>query len=281
MTRNQTGAIEPIEAAILDVNNLLITGLSDIVVSIRRISDDYFLDFSDNIFKNTGWITRQQTLTEVDLTNAPGEYSYSWDTSLITNETANDTYAIRVDQEPLDQVANTPQFGEIKAGQYVDNIDAAITTRATPTQVKTQADQALVDYDPPTGAELAATEAAIRGSDSDDLKTISDQIDGVPATTDVVLTAAHGSGSWVGLGSPTTIADAVWNALFASYESTGTMGLIMKMIRALISAEMEQDPTANEWIVKDPDTGLSWFSFDTVNIAGDPASVNVYKRIPK
>jgi hypothetical protein len=35
-------------------------------------------------------------------------------------------------------------------------VDAAVSTRATPAQVKTQSDQALVDYDPATGAEVAA-----------------------------------------------------------------------------------------------------------------------------
>ena len=47
------------------------------------------------------------------------------------------------------------------------------------TDVKVQADAALTDYDAPTKAELDVTESAIRGADSDTLKSLSDQIDGV------------------------------------------------------------------------------------------------------
>jgi hypothetical protein len=230
-TRNQTGATESIQAAILDENNLAITGLSDIVVSIRRISDDFFYDFSDDTFKTSGWTTKEQTLSEVDATDAPGEYAYSWDTSAITNETANDTYVIKVEQSPLDAARNVPQYGEIKAGQYVDYIDASIN--------------------------------------------------GVPAATDTTLSSAHGSGSWEGTPSAAEMAAAVWNALHDSYEAADSMGYVMKLIRALVTSEMEQDPTANQWKIKDPDTGADWITFDTVNADGNPASVSIYKRTPE
>jgi len=51
--------------------------------------------------------------------------------------------------------------------------------------VNAEADQALVDYDPPTYTELIATEAAIRGADSDDLKDISDQLDAVEPEAEI------------------------------------------------------------------------------------------------
>lgn len=40
-------------------------------------------------------------------------------------------------------------------------LDAAVSTRATPTEVKTQADQALIDYDPPTFTEMDDGHTAI------------------------------------------------------------------------------------------------------------------------
>lgn len=46
-------------------------------------------------------------------------------------------------------------------------------------EVNTQVDTALADYDGPTKAELDTSESNIRGTDSDTLKTISDQLDGV------------------------------------------------------------------------------------------------------
>lgn len=56
--------------------------------------------------------------------------------------------------------------------------------------INAEADQALVDYDPPTHTEmtneLATTESNIRGSDSDDLKDISDQLDLVYVDTQAI-----------------------------------------------------------------------------------------------
>lgn len=129
--RIQTGATEPIEVLALDAALDPVTGKTDLLLSIRRKSDDFFYDFDDDTFKTSGWTDRQVALTEVDATNAPGEYAYDWDTSAITNETADDTYEIRVDQDPGTDVKNLPQVGEIKLGQFVDNIDAAISSRSS------------------------------------------------------------------------------------------------------------------------------------------------------
>lgn len=49
-------------------------------------------------------------------------------------------------------------------------------------EVNTEVDTALADYDGPTKAEIDATESNIRGADSDTLKDISDQIDGLDFT---------------------------------------------------------------------------------------------------
>lgn len=43
----------------------------------------------------------------------------------------------------------------------LSNLDVAVSTRATPAQVNAECDQALVDYNPPTKAELDSAEAAI------------------------------------------------------------------------------------------------------------------------
>jgi len=49
----------------------------------------------------------------------------------------------------------------------------------SPAEVNSEVDTALGDYDGPTKAELDSAESSIRGADGDDLKSISDQIDGI------------------------------------------------------------------------------------------------------
>jgi len=54
--------------------------------------------------------------------------------------------------------------------------------------VKTQADTALTDYDPPTRTELDDAVTELKGSDEDTHKTLSDQIDGIASSTPVNVT---------------------------------------------------------------------------------------------
>lgn len=63
------------------------------------------------------------------------------------------------------------------ASEYDTQLDANVSTRATPAQVATE----LGTYDAPTKAELDTAESNIRGADSDTLKTLSEQIDAVSA----------------------------------------------------------------------------------------------------
>jgi hypothetical protein len=111
------GTTERIEAVVLDGSLAPLTGLTTVVVSIRRASDDTFYDFNDFTFKASGWTTRQQQMSEIDSANAPGEYAYDWDTSAMTNPERDDTYEIRVDETT--SAANVPQVGELKIDQWV------------------------------------------------------------------------------------------------------------------------------------------------------------------
>lgn len=131
--RIQTGETERIEVVALDASRDPVTGKSDLLLQIRRVSDGQYYDFNDDTFKAAGWTTRQQALTETDATNDPGNYHYDFDTSAITNPTADDTYQMRVDQSPGTDVKNLPATGELHVGQFVDDIDAAISTRSSHT----------------------------------------------------------------------------------------------------------------------------------------------------
>jgi hypothetical protein len=126
--RIQTGDTERIEAVVLDGSLDPLTGKTDILLSIRRVSDGQWYDFSDDTFKASGWTTRQEQMTETDATNDPGTYHSDFDTSAITNAAADDTYEVRVDQSPGTDAANLPLVGEIKVGGFVDDIDQALST---------------------------------------------------------------------------------------------------------------------------------------------------------
>lgn len=173
--RYQTDETIPIEVLALDASLDPLTGLTDLLLSIRRKSDDFFYDFNDDTFKSTGWTTRQQALSEISAANAPGEYGHDWDTSAITNAVDDDTYMIRVDQSPGTNAANMPQTGEIILGQYVDDIDAAVSSRATQADI-------LSDATPFAGANIDAA--------------ISSRSSHSAADVDTTLTASHGAGAW-------------------------------------------------------------------------------------
>ncbi len=93
-----SGETERVEILALNASLGALTGLTDLLVSIRRTSDGYWYDFADDTFKNAGWTTRQIAMAEVSAVTAAGEYYHDFDTSAITNPTDADIYEVRVDQ---------------------------------------------------------------------------------------------------------------------------------------------------------------------------------------
>lgn len=94
-----------------------VTGSTTVVVAIQRVSDGFWYDFNDDVFKSVGWTTRQTQMTEVSATLAPGEYRYDFDTSIISTPTADDTYLIHID-ETGGIAINVPMSGEVKVDQW-------------------------------------------------------------------------------------------------------------------------------------------------------------------
>ncbi len=123
-TRIQNSQTEQIRVTALDIEAAYITGLTDVLLEIRRESDGYYLDFNDSTFKNSGWTTRQEQMAELDVTNSPGTYFYNFDTTGFSD----DNYYIRVTSATA---YNTPWEGELKVGDYVDNLDATVSSRAS------------------------------------------------------------------------------------------------------------------------------------------------------
>lgn len=128
--RIQTNQKEPIVALILDSNGDELTGKTNIKIKIRRVSDGLYFDWNDNTFKAPATATQLlETLSEVDSTYSPGEYELDtvdhasgFDTSKIVNANDDDVYFITAIQDGGSDAANVPLIGELKVGNYVDNI---------------------------------------------------------------------------------------------------------------------------------------------------------------
>ena len=120
-----TGKKEPVNLLVLDTSGAALSGKTDIKISIRRTSDDKGYDWSNDTFATTP-TTPKQVLTEVGTT---GEYKLNtanhvngFDTSKITNATANDAYIVKVFQDGGQDAANLPVTAELKVGHHVDDI---------------------------------------------------------------------------------------------------------------------------------------------------------------
>jgi hypothetical protein len=139
------GDKEPIEAVAVDALNNRLSSLTNLKLQVRRTSDNLYLDWTDSTFKASPtqlW----QTLSEVDDTDSEGEYNLDvpgsheggFDTSLLVNPASEDTYRMLVVQDGSPQNAdNMPQIGHLKVGGFIDYIDEAISSQASPSEVTT------------------------------------------------------------------------------------------------------------------------------------------------
>lgn len=126
----QTGSTENISVLVLDIDGAPLPGKTDIKIKMRRISDGKYLDWADMRFKDgpsVSWLL--YPLTEINSTYSPGEYQISFNTSLITNPIANDTYSIVVLQDGGTDAANLPLSDNFVVGTWVDHVGAANAPR--------------------------------------------------------------------------------------------------------------------------------------------------------
>ena len=118
-----SGAPEPIRVEYLIDGEPVLSSIT-VKADVRRVGGQV-LDWNDATFKAIGSVVqRYVTLTE-DGASYPGRYSYTWNTSTITNAAASDVYQVMVydDSEIIG-------MGEIRVGT-VDTIDdtaADVTT---------------------------------------------------------------------------------------------------------------------------------------------------------
>lgn len=89
-----SGAPEPIRVEYLIDGEPVLSSIT-VKADVRRVGGQV-LDWSDSTFKAVGSVVqRYVTLTE-DGASYPGRYSYTWDTSTITNAAASDVYQVMV-----------------------------------------------------------------------------------------------------------------------------------------------------------------------------------------
>lgn len=234
-------AKEPVEVQVFDEAERLLKGKTDIYVRIRRHADDLYFDWSDATFKAAASVVQmEQVLKEVSATYSPGIYRLDrttipahvkgFDTAIITNPGSGDIYEVTILQIGGTDAAGMPTgfelhvdptivtptliadavWDEQKAGHNLPGtFGEEVQTHATQAEAQAAATAALNTYDPPTKAELDAAELAIRGADGDDLKALSDQLDGKPtaAQIDTQLSGTHGAGAWDGTASDWSTAE--------------------------------------------------------------------------
>lgn len=137
------GDTEPVGVYVIDASRNLLTGLTNLKLRVRRLSDDYHLDWSDSTFKAAP-NQLLMALSEVDGTYSPGEYQLDsaphidgFNTGAIANALSADSYFLTVIQDGTPQNAgNLPFHGEIETGGWVENIDEPISNQATPDEVR-------------------------------------------------------------------------------------------------------------------------------------------------
>lgn len=116
--RIQNGQTETIVAMMVKSRSPL-SGLTDVLLTIRRTSDDYFYDFDDNTFKNAGWVEKEYTMGEV---GTSGQYEYDFNTTGFSDDTYICTMTCATSND------STPQIGELIVGGYIDYIDYPISS---------------------------------------------------------------------------------------------------------------------------------------------------------
>lgn len=122
-TRVQTGEKDRIQVYALDSSNAGVTGAT-ITLSIGRQSDGFYWSGTGYTSAFTGL-----TMTETDSVNLPGVYHYDFTPrGPAASFTLNATTLTA-------GVANAPWHGELKAGDWVDNIDAAVSSRGSATDL--------------------------------------------------------------------------------------------------------------------------------------------------
>ncbi len=177
--RIQTGGVLPIAILAVTKSGAPLTGATDLFIRVFRRSDNFFIDWADDTFKASGHTTINQILAEVNATNAAGVYEFAgdWDTSTIVSPVADDSYVIYPLQTPGTN-AVLPGPIDVLTGEFVDDIDAAITSRATQADI-------LSDATPFDGADIDAAISS-RAAPGAAMDLVAGAVDAAAIATDAI-----------------------------------------------------------------------------------------------
>ena len=185
-------------------------GSETVALAIMKASNSQWLDFNDDTFKASGWTSKTVNLTE-DSTN--GFYYYIFDPS--ASETSAEEYVFLADNASAtygDHQSETVTYQNIGTGTSTliasDNIGINWADVAAPTTT------------------VGLTNTTI--STSQAITSVSGSVGSVAAGVTVSTNNDKTGYSIADSTSDAVIADAVWNALVASYGSANTYGALVE-----------------------------------------------------
>lgn len=146
-----TDSTEPIEVQLFDYTGVPLLGKTDIKIQVRRIRDDYYLDWSDDTLKvPTSVVQRHLALQEVSALYNPGLYRLNdWphvnglNLAAITNHGVDDIYDVTIVQDGGTDAIGLPIGFELKVGALADKIQGLPSNVADAVWDAMQADHTL------------------------------------------------------------------------------------------------------------------------------------------
>lgn len=227
--RYQNSATIPITVTVLNSARAKVTGLTDVLLTIRRESDDQYFDFDDSSFKGSGWVDRDLQMGGKDATNSPGVYFYDWDTTGLSD----DEYHLEISSATA---ANSPWADWVYVGDYVDNIDAPISgantvipdaagTAPTAVENRQEMDSNSVDF------STIITALGTAGAGLTDLGGMSTTMKGQILTEVVKLLVTQLTESYAANGVAPTLAQAQFaiHQMLMQFGISGTSWTVRKL----------------------------------------------------
>jgi len=162
------------------------SGLTDVIMEIFDESGAKdVVNFADVTMTEIGSSGRYKGSFTPD---AVGKWRVMIDSVTVTGKTIKDFDVVAHNVASVGDAVSTVDGKVVTVSGKVDTVDGKVDTaqaaidalnNVSAAEVNAQVDSALSDYDAPTKAEIDASESSIRGADSDTLKTLSDQLDGI------------------------------------------------------------------------------------------------------
>lgn len=135
MDEIQTGTTEPIRLDVRDSSGLGLTGATGVLARLHRESDGQFYDWTDLVFRASGWTLRDIVCTEVDATLLPGIYEApgGFPTGSVTGLSPDDVYLVFPNNSGAPDTASAvlPPPDELKVGHSADAIGRECVVSAT------------------------------------------------------------------------------------------------------------------------------------------------------